>query len=498
MFRVICSRRTASNLGVLLPLMFGLVAGAQTTNEIVAGPLFSKFNLTLEPGQRTEAAGPLYYNERQEEIHTWGIPPLMAFSERPAIQAKELEFIYPVLTYNRYGGQYRFQFCQLFSFAGGETMQEKQRGRFTIFPIYFQQRTSNPKDNYTAFVPFYGHLRHRLFHDDIRFVMFPAYSKSLKGGVVTWTYLYPFFHIRRGNGVRGWQVFPFINHETKRVTTTTNLFHEVETVGGSRKLVLMWPFFFNQHTGLGTTNQAWQQAFIPAYSLMRSPEEDSTTVLWPFFSHINNKQKGYHEWDAPWPLVEFARGPGKHTSRVWPFYSHAYNTNLEDDFYLWPVWKYNRVHADPLDRRRKRILFFLYSDTTEKNTHTGKFNERIDMWPLFSHYRDFNGNTRLQILAPLDPLFPGQPKIQREYAPAWSIWRSEHNAQTGASSQSLLWNLYRRDVRPHSSRLSFLFGLFQLRRDAHGRQLRLFYFPLTIRRVDARRRGDLTLKRGRD
>ena len=73
--------------------------------------------------------------------------------------------------------------------------------RFTLFPIYFQQRSPDPKENYTALASFYGHLRNRLFRDEIFFVMFPIYSETRKRDVVTENYLYPFFDLRHGDGL---------------------------------------------------------------------------------------------------------------------------------------------------------------------------------------------------------------------------------------------------------------------------------------------------------
>jgi hypothetical protein len=91
--------------------------------------------------------------------------------------------------------------------------------------------------------------------------------------------------------------------------------------------------------------------------------------------------------------------------------------------------------------------------------------------------RDFNGNSRLQILALLEPILPGAHKIQRDYSPLWSLWRSENNPQTGAASQSLLWNLYRHDSTPAVRKTSMLFGLYQSQVNAQGKRLRLFYIP---------------------
>ena len=443
------------------------------------GPLFDEFNLTLAPGHRTEALGPFYYNQTEDTRSILAAPPLFARAEDPATESVEYSFFYPVLSYGRYGTQYRWQFCQLLSFAGGSTQTETVRDRFTLFPLYFQQRSSDPSQNYTAFVPIYGHLKHRLFRDDIFFVLFPFYSQTRKADVITDNYVYPVFHLRHGEKLSGWQVWPLVGHEHKGVTTRTNGFNEVETIGGHDKLFVVWPLFLNNHGGLGTDNPQHEESFIPFYTFLRSPQRDATTVIWPFFSHVDNREKKYREWDAPWPLIEFARGEGKTTSRVWPFFSRSHSPTIESDFYLWPLYKYSSIHSDPLDHHRTRILFFLYSDGSDKNTTTGDYRRRVDFWPFFTHHRELNGNTRLQVLSILEPFLPENENIEREYSPVYSFWRSEKNARTGAASQSLLWNLYRQETAPASKKYSLLFGLFQYQSALQGKSVRLFYIPLT-------------------
>ena len=327
-----------------------------------AGPLFDHFSLTLAPGHRTEALGPFFYDEQKEEQHTWAVPPLFSHAKDPSLELEEIDFAYPIMTYDRFGGQYRWQFCEIFSFSGGSNQVVANQHRITLFPLFFNQRSSDPAHSYTAVVPFYGHLQHRLFRDEIFFVMFPAYSETRKKDVVTDNYLYPFFHLRHGNGLSGWQAWPLAGHEHKIVTTMTNGFGDVVTNGGFDSLFVGWPLFLNDHTGIGTTNEAWSQASLPAYSFVRSPLRDSTTVLWPFFSRVDDREQKYREWDLPWPFVVFARGEGKTINRVWPFYSRAFNTNLESDFMLWPIYKHSRAQYETLDRERTRILFFLYSD----------------------------------------------------------------------------------------------------------------------------------------
>ena len=442
------------------------------------GPIYDRFDLTLDPGHRTEAMGPLFYSEQKESRRTFSLSPLFSWTRDPEVEAEEIDFCYPLLTYDRFGQQYRWQFIQLFSFAGGPTQQEPERNRFTLFPIYFQQRSSDPSQNYTALFPIYGHLKNRLFRDEISFVLFPIYGESRKKDVVTENYLYPLFHVRHGDRLTGWQFWPLVGHEHKEITLRTNRFNELEAVGGHDRLFILWPFFMRQISGVGTDNPMSQHVYFPVYSNQRSPQRDLSTVIWPFFSWIDEREKQYREWQMPWPFINIARGPGKTTTRFFPLYSRARTPTLESDFYLWPVYKFNRAHINPLDRTRMRIMFFLYSDTIQKNTESGAYERRVDFLPFFTHKRRYDGSTRLQIGTVLEPFLPNNKSIERDYSQLWSFWRAESNPHTGASSQSLLWNLYRRDVRPESKKCSLFFGLFQYQSGTDGKRVRLFYIPL--------------------
>ena len=94
----------------------------------------------------------------------------------------EDDFLYPMLTYVVHGQEYRWQFLQLFSFAGGRQSPGRRGGTIHHLPLYFQQRSANTNDNYTALVPIYGHIKNRLMLNDVSFVMFPLYSESRKKG----------------------------------------------------------------------------------------------------------------------------------------------------------------------------------------------------------------------------------------------------------------------------------------------------------------------------
>ena len=253
---------------------------------------------------------------------------------------------------------------------------------------------------------------------NIFFVMFPIYSETRKRDVVTDNYLYPFFDLQRGDGLRGWQFWPLFGARHKVVTTVTNGFGDAEIVSGYDKYFALWPIHFWQNNGIGTDDPEKFRADLPLYSCTRSAKCDSTTVLWPFFNWIDEREKKYREWQAPWPLVIFARGEGKTTSRVFPLFSQSHNQTLENDSYLWPLYCHKEVHSDPLEQTHDSVLFYIYSAVTEKNTQTGAEKKRLDMWPFFTWHRDFNGNERLQIFAPVEPAVPEQPRRRAQLVAA--------------------------------------------------------------------------------
>ena len=468
---------------VIVALAFGTLGfTCRAADEAEFGPLYQSFKLTLEPGQRQEAVGPFWHSQQSgppgDRLRLWAVPPLFSYLRNDDVDFEEFDFLWKIATYNRYGTEYRFQFVQWFAFAGGSTQSGTNVHRFTLFPIYFQQRSEIPEKNYTALFPLYGRIKGRFFRDEVKFTLFPLYGQSRKKDVVTDNYLYPIFHLRHGDGLKGWQFWPLFGAEHKESTWRTNHWGDPFLVGGHDNQFMLWPLFHDQRGGVGTTNTAHQQAFLPFYSYLRSPQRDSTTFPWPLgYTHTVDRGKQFEEWGAPWPLVVFARGEGKHTDRVWPFFSHAYDASRTSDWYLWPVYKYNRLHSDPLDRARTRILLFLYSDVSMKNTEAGTSQRRIDLWPLFTFTRDLEGRRRLQVLSLLEPYVPNSRSVEHDLSPLWSVWRSEKNPQTGARSHSLLWNLYRRDASPESKKCSLLFGLFKYQSGPDGKRWRVFYVP---------------------
>ena len=115
-----------------LPVLFP--AGVTAGDDLAVGPLVSRFKLTLEQGEREEAFGPLSVEEESETRELTAMPPLWSCTKNLETGGQELDVLYPVLTYDRTGDEYRLQILQWFSFSGGVASgTDTNVSRFTLF-----------------------------------------------------------------------------------------------------------------------------------------------------------------------------------------------------------------------------------------------------------------------------------------------------------------------------------------------------------------------------
>lgn len=442
------------------------------------GPLLDDFPLTLHEGQRTEALGPLFSWERQPGQRRWAVHPLLSMERHPEVDRISVDVFYPLFTYDRSGPEYRWQFLQLLSSSGGADQQDRRTDRFTLFPVLFWQRSEDPERDTFAVLPLYGHLERRLFRDEIDVVLFPLWSRTRKRDVVTENWLYPLFHTRHGEGLQGWQFWPLYGREEKQVTWRTNLWGEEELVAGHSKRFVLWPFYVDHRTGLGTDRPLHQRAIVPFYATARGPHFQSTSWGWPLgLTRSTNSLTGYQETAVPWPFVVRGHGPHRSTHRFWPFYGLTVTTNQQRQFCLWPLWQSRRSESPDLLRHDRRVGLFLYRDLRE-DPRDGTVRLRRDLWPLGTYRQEPDGKARLQVLAPLEPILPANRGIERNYSPLWSLWRMERDPATGRSSRSLLWNLFRSERDPEGQKCSLLFGLVQHESRGGSWRLRLLGLPL--------------------
>ncbi len=496
------SRITSVFFGLCLAVGgFAVLAGGDDYPH--ARPAYQQFRLTLEQGERTEIAGPFWSRETvwdlptnalppapdplsppteltplQKRAVTVGLAPFFSWEKRFDVESLRLYILYPVISYTRYGGEYRFQIGQLLSWAGGGEPSGHDTRRTTLFPIYWRQRSGDPALNYTAVFPFYGNIQRHLFRDEIHFVMWPFYVQTRKRDVVTDNYLVPFVHVRHGTALTGWQAWPFVGVEHKDPQSLTNRYGDAEVVGGHDKLFVLWPLFFHNNIATGTTNELHERGLLPFFASETSPARDTHTYLWPVGVKLtDDRAERYRETTVAWPIAVFGRGEKKRMDRLFPLFGRTRTPEKDDRFYLWPVFREDHRSNAVADIRRTSLLMWVYTDSRVLEKASGRVEWRHDFWPLFIHRHDRQGNERFQLFAPLEPVLGLNEGIARSWSPLWSVWRAESNKQTGVRSQSLLWNLYRHESAPGGKKGSLLFGLIQYHSTPAGTRWRLFYLP---------------------
>lgn len=414
--------------------------------------------------------GPLYGAAER----SFAIPILFSSKSSSRPDHSEWDVLYPLMGYDRYGKEWRWHFLQIFRLAGGEGPADDWK-RTTVFPFYFRQKSADPEKDYWALFPFYGTVKNRFRRDEVKAAAFPLYVRTRKNDVVTRNYLAPFFHLRRGDRLRGWQLWPLAGWETKGITTKTNLLGKASLAGGHKKLTIAWPFYLRDRTGIGTETAKDQHALLPFFSSTRSAGRDSFTAPWPIgLTVTQDREKKYREFGLPWPFLVFARGEGKTASRIWPFFGIASNNkSLTSRFYAWPIYRRRTLETELVEERQTRWGFFLFAEKRKTRKDSGTSTIRRDLWPLFTWRANSEGGRHLQVLAVLEPFFPANETIERHYSPLWAVWRSSQSSDAGERSQSFLWNLWRRETDGEGRRGAVLFGLVRWERTATQRSLKV-------------------------
>jgi hypothetical protein len=398
----------------------------------------------------------------------------------------QTDVLYPVFGHKRGKDSSSFHVLHLlnYTFDNSKTEANKSetssRKRRYLFPFLFYGEEE--QGTYMAFFPFGGTLYNWFNKDRISFTLFPLYSRTERKTQRIDNVLWPFFARISGENESGYKFWPIYGSSRKE--------------GVYRKMFFLWPIFFSESLKLDSDNPKEIRAAWPLYISKESPDKTSRTVLWPFFSYTEDRVKGSRSWNAPWPLVRVTKGEKYHGLKILPFYSDETMDVRRDRWYIWPIYKIEEMNSELIERRRDRILFFLYQNRRETKFETGDSMHRVDLWPLFG-YRQKNGVSFLHVLALLETFFPGNEGIERSWAPLWRVYQQKWDRQ-GNNVVSLLWNLYwferqgdrvawelfplfkYRKESEHEIDVSFLKGLVRYRNSDGDRQLNLFYLPWSL------------------
>lgn len=335
--------------------------------------------------------------------------------------------------------------------------------QFYLFPFLFYGEDPE-QGRYAAIFPVGGTLYDWFGRDRISFALFPLYAHTERGTTSNDHVLWPIFSKTSGERESGFAVWP--------------LYGQSEKVGVYRKRFALWPIFFDEETAIDTDNPSRRFAVLPFWFEQESRHVSQRSLLWPFFGWTQDRTREYEEWNIPWPLVRITTGSTRHGLRLLPLYADETVDARRKRWFLWPLYKIEDTRTDLLDRRRHRLLFFLYSALDEHKLDTGERKRRIDFWPLFSYHRE-QGVGRFHALALAEPFFPDNQAIERNWSPLWRIYQQRWDTQ-GNQVISVLWNLYWQERQ--GDRLAIeLFPLFDVRLEGDERRFRLLKGLVSVR-----------------
>ncbi len=466
--------------GFLLPA--GLSAYSGDTTQYTLGPIGEYRSSGSVDYTSLHLLGPIVKYESKADEYDVALRPLFYHSAATDREACLTDVLFPVFQYKRDENTRSFNIFRLINFET-ERGSDNNGSSFSIFPLVLYRKAESRPTSLSIF-PFGGKLYDRFGRDEISYALWPLYITTLKRQTRVKNYLWPFFATISGDrpDEKGYKVWPLYGH--------------AEKPGVYRKTFLLWPFWFNYDERMNTADPVSKRYFFPFYLYRESPNLSRRTVLWPFFSYLDDRVKGYTEWNYPWPFWQKAEGDFKHGWKFLPFASDMTRNDNRTRWFLWPLVKYENQRYDEMTRRKLKIFFFLYRDL--KETYIEPERERYRrtlLWPLFG-YQKKKGVSHFYTLALIEPLAPDSEGVERNWSPLWRIYQKKWD-DNGNSVTSLLWNLYWSEFRNDAAawelfplfswrqeedqkKWSFLKGLIGYESDAGGRRLKLFYIPWGI------------------
>jgi hypothetical protein len=399
--------------------------------------------------------GPFFRLHRQGANRETALRPLF-FTEEAAPDASSTYILYPVASSYSTSLISSTQVVGLFQHTNYPGDEGGDSGGTTLFPFYFSGH-SETHGPYRAFFPLYGDLYGRFWRDEQHFVLFPLYSRTVRKGTTSTNFLFPVFSLISGEKEQGFQLWP--------------LYGKAEKEGVYHSTFALWPIYSHSTSGLDTPNPVEKTFVFPFFTSSVSPVRTERHYLWPFFGHIDDREKNQEQWDILWPLWVVARGEQGEMDRFLPFYSREQRKDTRKEWLLWPLYRHEETNSDTFEQESHRFLFFLYSDYRNKLPKIGSESRRTALWPLFFYREETGEFSRLSMPALVEPIFD-KPGIERCWAPLWRVYQQAWN-ERGDSALSLFWNLYWREKSGND--LAFeLFPLVYYRSERGHTDLKFF------------------------
>ncbi len=372
---------------------------------------------------------PIVYYHRGKGAREFSIRPVFSIKKDESADSTVIDILYPLIKYKKSGVDEKFRVFPIMKDETAEVFPNKTRTAHDHFPLYWGR--SEDGVSYGGLFPIYGTVKNRFGKDDILFLLWPVYSRTVEDSMVSHTVLWPFFNKTSGDDGRGIRIFPLWGHE--------------ETTGKNYKTFILFPLITFSGKYLDTQSPVTDTIIIPFYVNRKTPHSRSTSYLWPFFTVSSDDRTNYRKVDAPWPFVSFARSDTLSLIQLAPFYRKrvtADDTTIDERMYiLYPIYSQSRFTSPEKTEEGLRLMLIdKYLTTTYPD---GSDDLWVYLFPVYDRRKLKTGEDSTVVFYPL-PLY--DDGFKRNYLPLFEIFRHE-TAADGTDRLTILHHLFIREVK---------------------------------------------------
>jgi hypothetical protein len=388
---------------------------------------------------RTEAFGPLFFEEDRTERRESGLRPLFLHREFTTEDRIQDYYFFPFFRRETRGASTRWSFLSLINYdlRPADANEPTEWKAFDLWPLYFSRNTGDPATSYHALLPVYGTIKRRFGNDRIDFTLFPLYSRWQKGERVETDLVWPFYREIHGGGESGWALWPLYGHREKDGGTT------------ARSRFIVWPLWLEKDRAVEGGTDSLRASF-PLFSRRRAPGlRDDMVLLWG--SLHQTTPVAYDETRYLWPLWAQGHGAdGRVVDRWAPFYTHSVKPGGDaKKWFLWPLLREEKWTDAELAQTKTQVLYFLYWDLEQRDRFrpAAAPARKTHLWPFFSYWDNGAGRRQVQALSPFEVFYQHDAEVRQLWSPLFALYRLDR-ASKDAVRTSFLFNLvtYRRDA----------------------------------------------------
>ncbi len=381
-------------MGILIG--FAISGCASPTADVNLAPIYLRSS--TPEWQTVEVAGGLARFREDHGTTTWAVNPLFWRQRRPDGHV-EADFLALLGRYEYVPGRDRSKtrLFPLFWYESERLPDGVQDTDWMVFPFFAGGSSSDGKEDYFAFFPFYGKMKGWLTWDEVEFILFPIYARTEKSpgfsnaegerapGYTTTHWMWPFYGRQTGTA-HGWNLWP--------------IYGTFERPGRSQRSYILWPFWIEQTEELNKPEPRHSWFLFPLMGRVEQGDYVATTYLWPFLGRAERPSTNYYSWSL-WPILKFEDGgvddqglPNqKKVKRILPFYLHYEDEHTEYSSWMFPLfWKrhdeFGKMERDgwyalPLWWKLKTKRFDdLDGDGVPEQTATETLTR---LWPFYAH-----------------------------------------------------------------------------------------------------------------